>query len=52
MKTELLELSNKIVSAVFEANRRFIAKSKATGKKIVVSKDGEILEIDYSENNS
>ena len=52
MKNELAELSKKIVEAVFEANRRFITKSKATGKKIVVSKDGKILEIDYSQKNS
>ena len=48
MKKELVNTSKRIIKAVQEAKKRFLEKAKANGDTIIVSKNGEIVEIDFS----
>ena len=46
MNNEIISTQKKIKEAIEIARQRFVTKAKAEGRKLVVWRDGKILEVD------
>jgi hypothetical protein len=44
-KSELDELSDKILKGMAEASRRLVEQSAASGRSLVISEDGEVKKV-------
>jgi hypothetical protein len=48
-KSELDELSDKILQGMAEASRKLVEKSAANGRSLVISEDGEVKRVPAKE---
>ena len=48
-KTELDELSDKILQGMTEASRKLVEKSAANGRSLVISENGEVKKVPAKE---
>ena len=48
-KSELDELSDKIMQGMTEASRKLVEKSAASGRSLVISEDGEVKKVPAKE---
>jgi hypothetical protein len=48
-KSELDELSDKIMQGMTEASRKLVEKSAANGRSLVISEDGEVKKVSAKE---
>jgi hypothetical protein len=48
-KSELDELSDKIMQGMTEASRKLVEKSAANGRSLVISEDGEVKKVPAKE---
>jgi hypothetical protein len=46
MNKEIERTEKRIIEAIEIARKRFVAKAKAEGRKLVVWRDGKIVEVD------
>ncbi len=46
MNNDIVDTQKKIIEAIEIARQRFVAKAKAEGRKLVVWRDGKIVEVD------
>ncbi len=48
-KSELGELSDKIMQGMTEASRKLVEKSAANGRSLIISEDGEVKKVPAKE---
>lgn len=48
-KSELDELSDKIMQGMTEASRKLVEKSAANGRSLIISEDGEVKKVPAKE---